>query len=97
MHCLPHKPVIRHDKATTKLRIVFDATAKVDGLPSLNDCLYAGQCLTSSLFGVPLHFRVNYITVVDDFEKAFLQNSLDPEGHDVVSFYSLEILLKIIK
>ena len=42
MHYLPHKPVIRHDKATAKLRTVFDATAKVDGLPSLNDWLYAG-------------------------------------------------------
>lgn len=37
MRYLPFKPVIRHDKTTTKLRIVFDASAKVDGLSSLND------------------------------------------------------------
>ena len=34
-HYLPHKPVTRHDEATTKLRIVFNASAKVDGLPSI--------------------------------------------------------------
>ena len=29
------QPVIRNDKATIKLRIVFDTSAKVDGLPHL--------------------------------------------------------------
>ena len=53
---LPHKPVIRHDKATTKLRIVFDASMKVDALSSLNECLHAGPSLTSSLFGLLLRF-----------------------------------------
>ena len=40
-HYLPHHAVIRKDKSTTKLRIVYDASAKTEG-PSLNDCLYAG-------------------------------------------------------
>ena len=36
-HYLPHRPVIREDKETTKTRIVFDASCKsrVEG-PSLN-------------------------------------------------------------
>ena len=46
-HYLSDEPVIRHDGATTKLRIVFDASAKVDGLPLRNDFLYAGPFLTS--------------------------------------------------
>ena len=33
---LPHRGVFRHDKQTTKLRVVYDASAKTDG-PSLND------------------------------------------------------------
>ena len=33
---LPHHGVFRHDKQTTKLRVVYDASAKTDG-PSLND------------------------------------------------------------
>ena len=36
-----HHAVIQQDKSTTKLHIVYNASAKQDG-PSLNDCLYAG-------------------------------------------------------
>jgi hypothetical protein len=41
-HYIPHHPVIRRDKNTTKLRVVYDASAKVDSNPSLNECLYKG-------------------------------------------------------
>ena len=39
VHYLPHTPVIREEKQTTKIRAVFDASSyKVNG-PSLNKCL----------------------------------------------------------
>ena len=41
VHYLPHHGVVRSDKATTKLRVVYDASLKVSG-PSLNECLYKG-------------------------------------------------------
>lgn len=40
-HYIPHHAVIRQDKQTTKLRVVYNVSAKGDG-PSLNDCLHAG-------------------------------------------------------
>jgi hypothetical protein len=40
---LPHHPVISEDK-NTKLRIVFDSSAKTDGI-SLNDLVEKGPCL----------------------------------------------------
>ena len=77
--------MIREDKSTTKLRIVFDASAKRKG-PSLNDCLYSGPSLTASLFSVLMKFREGNVAIVADVEKAFLQISLDPEHRDYVRF-----------
>ena len=41
VHYLPHHGVVREDKDTTKLRVVYDASSKSSG-PSLNECLYKG-------------------------------------------------------
>jgi hypothetical protein len=39
VHYLPHHAVIRRDKETTRLRVVYDASSKSNGI-SLNSCLY---------------------------------------------------------
>ena len=46
VHYLPHHGVVRYDKATTKLRVVYDASSKTSG-PSLNECLYKDPNFTS--------------------------------------------------
>ena len=52
-HFLPHHGVIRKDRDTTKLRIVFDGSAKSNlGSHSLNDCLEKGPNLTPLIFNV---------------------------------------------
>ena len=91
-HYLPHRQIIRDDKSTTKLRIVFYASSKRQG-PSLNDCLYSGPSLTASLFSVLMKFRERNVALVADVEKAFLQISLDPEHRDYVRFLWFKILL----
>lgn len=85
VHYLPHREVIRMDRETTKLRIVYDASAKRNG-PSLNDCLYAGPALTPLIWDILLRFRTNKVAVTADIEKAFLNISIAPEHRDCLRF-----------
>ena len=55
---LPHFPVVRMDKTTKEVRIVFDCTAKCNGI-YLNDMIYAGPTLQQDLFNVLVRFRRN--------------------------------------
>ena len=41
---ISHKEIIRRDKSTTRLRVVYDASATANGI-SLNQCLHAGPSL----------------------------------------------------
>ena len=41
IHYLPHIAVIRSERETTKVRVVFDASSGQSNEPSLNDLLYA--------------------------------------------------------
>ena len=89
-HYIPHHPVIRRDKETTKLRVVYDASAKTQGHPSLNDCLYSGPCLLPSILDVVIRFRFKKIALVADIEKAFLMVSIVPCDRDALRFLWLD-------
>lgn len=82
---LPHKHVVREDKDTTKLRVVFDASAKREG-PSLNDCLYPGPSLLPQLVDILMRFRLKKVVLMSDIEKAFLNVSIDPEQRNFLRF-----------
>ena len=82
---IPYHAVIRRDKSTTKLRIVYDASAKSDGA-SLNDCLHAGPALTQSIFDIMLRFRNHRVALVGDIEKAFLMVHMNETDKDVLRF-----------
>ena len=86
IHYLPHKPVVRHDKITTKTRMVFDASSRAENEFSLNECLATAPSLTPSLFGVLTRFRSYKFAVIGDIEKAFLQISLNPDDREYVRF-----------
>ena len=91
-HYLPHRPVIRNDKSSTKVRMVFDASASKTDTPSLNDCLYTGPSLTPLLFDVLIRLRAYKYVVLGDIEKAFLQISLSPDHRDFVRFLWFECI-----
>ena len=70
IHYLPHHPMTREDKKTTKVRVVSDVSARSVG-PSLNDCLHSGPPLTQEVFDVFLRFRVHCVALTRDDERHF--------------------------
>ena len=69
---LPHSPVIREDKETTKVRIVYDSAARY-GRVSLNDTMLPGPKLQQGVFDVLLRFRSNPVALVADLTEMFSQ------------------------
>ena len=53
IHYQPHHCVVRWDKATSKLMIVYNASARAIG-PSLNDCLHTGSKIGQPIFDILL-------------------------------------------
>ena len=85
IHYLPHHAVIRKDKQTTKLRIVYDASARDKGL-SLNDCLFSGPKFNQCILDILIRFRTYRIAFVADVEKAFLMVSVREEDRNALRF-----------
>ena len=70
---MPHRAVIRENAESTKLRVVYDASARAyDGVPSLNECLHTGPPLQNELCNVIVRNRFHPIAVAGDMHKAFL-------------------------
>ena len=76
IHYLPHHAIVRKDKDTTKLRVVYDASAKMDGEPSLNDCLVFGPKFDKKILDILMRFRSYRVALMADIEKAFLMISV---------------------
>ncbi|GFY19924.1 integrase catalytic domain-containing protein [Trichonephila clavipes] len=85
-HYLPHRPVIKETSATSsmKIRPVFDASAKINNHPSLNDCLETENNLIESVPAILARFRLKPIGVISDIRRAFLQISLHEKDRDFV-------------
>ena len=86
-HYIPHHPVINPSKATTKVRNVYDASAKTrPENNSLNESMHRGPIMLQNLAGILLRFRLNKIAMVSDIEKAFLQIGLQDNAKDATRF-----------
>lgn len=70
---LPHHAVIRESSETTKLRVVFDASAETSSGVSLNDIQYVGPVVQDDLFSILLRFRQHRYVVSADVEKMYRQ------------------------
>ncbi len=91
VHYMPHHAVVREDKSTTKVRIVFNGSAKSKKEElSINDCLERGPNIMPSLFDILVRFRSNPYAVVADIEKAFHMITIKEEDRDALRFLWLK-------
>lgn len=79
---VPHHPVFKEESTTTKIRIVFDASAATSTGVSLNDVLAAGPKLQDDLIHILCRFRFRKVAVLGDVAKMYRQVCLDPKGKD---------------
>lgn len=84
---LPHHPVIKEDRSTTKIRPVFDGSASDENTESLNDYLYTGPNLQTPLNEILMRFRLNPIAFTADVKKMFLMIKLHPDNRDLLRFF----------
>ncbi|KAF2891210.1 hypothetical protein ILUMI_14963, partial [Ignelater luminosus] len=84
-HYLPHRHVLK-ENSTTRLRPVFDASAKFKNGVSLNQRLETGPNLIRLIPSILLRFREKEIGVISNIEKAFLQISITPRDRNVLRF-----------
>ena len=67
-----HKPVKREISTTTKLRIVFDVSAKpIEESPSLNECLEMGPPLQDLLWNVLMRNCIKHISMQTSNKPSF--------------------------
>ena len=72
---LPHFPVVKEERVTTKVHVVFDAAAEHDG-KSLNDTMWPGPELRRELVDVLTRSRRAPVALSADISGMFLQVEL---------------------
>ncbi|XP_054719217.1 uncharacterized protein LOC129228560 [Uloborus diversus] len=83
---MPHRPVVRIDKDTTKVRLVFNCSSKLKQNISLNDALECGPNLNANILDIMLNFRKFKIAFNADIEKAFLMISIAKNDRNYLKF-----------
>ena len=81
----PLRAVIK-ENSTTKIRPVFDGSAKVKGIPSINDCVEKVLNLIDHLPSLINRFRLKRLGVVTNIKKDFLRIQLSELGRPFLRF-----------
>jgi hypothetical protein len=70
VHYISHHAVIRPEKTSTPVRIVYNSSSSYQG-HRLNDYWLKGPDLLNNLFGVILRFRENQVAIHGDISKMY--------------------------
>lgn len=79
---LSHHCVLRPDAASTRLRVVFDASAKDYRSQSLNDSQLTGPKLQPNIAQILLRFREHRVVFMADVRQMYRQMLVAPEHRD---------------
>ena len=75
---MPHKPVVKQDATTTKVRMVFDASMKPHPIVnSVNDCMFTGPPLQPLLWDIMVRARVACNILLADIYSEGIPTSWD--------------------
>jgi hypothetical protein len=88
---IPRKGVFRETAESTKLRVVYDVSARpTKESPSLNDCLEVVPPLQNKMWSLLVRGRFHPVCLSGDFRKAFLQVRISSGDRDVLRFHWLK-------
>ena len=88
---LPHHPVIKDNKKSTKLRIVYNASA---GSQPLNKHLLQGDSKIPHIAAMLLRMRTYEMVITADIRKAFHQVALQEKDRDALRLFWVRDLTK---
>jgi hypothetical protein len=84
---IPHHAVCKPESTTTKLRVVFDGSAKTSTGSSLNDVLRIGPTVQRPLLFVILRFVKHMFVFMADIEKMYRQVWIAEEDRDYLRIF----------
>ena len=79
---------MRDSAESTKLRIVYDASARAsENSPSLEECLNPGPPLQNHLWNVLMRARFHPVLITGDLKQVFLQVRIAEKDRDALRFH----------
>ncbi|XP_072398348.1 uncharacterized protein [Diabrotica undecimpunctata] len=78
---LPHHSVIKPSSSSTKLRVVFDDSAKSTSGLSVNDLMMVGYNIQDDLFSIAIRFLKHKIVISADIAKMYRQIVINKKQH----------------
>ncbi|XP_071578820.1 uncharacterized protein [Temnothorax nylanderi] len=94
---LPHHGVLKESSSSTKLRVVFNASAKNNRGVSLNDALFVGPVMQDNLIDIIIRFRFYIIALTADLQKMYRQVLVHEDDRDfqrILWRFSCEEIIK---
>ena len=85
VHYIPHREVVKEERETTKLRTVYDASARQND-PSINESLHSGASLLPKIFDILVQFRYYKCVILSGIQPAFLKIGVAEGDHDFLRF-----------